>query len=106
VTLKSTDQIRNEIMIVGITARLEELNRERATLIRMLQRAQGGDAPVTLTIPDDDKSSTNGHGRKNKPYVHWMQRPENKARVQRTIRKMQRMAAKKRKAQNRKPAGQ
>jgi hypothetical protein len=67
-----------------------------------LQRAQGVGAPVSLTIPDDDQSSTNGHGRKK--YLHWMQRPENKARVQRTIRKMQRMAAKKRKEQKQKTA--
>jgi hypothetical protein len=89
-------------MIVGITARLEELNRERATLIRMLQRAQGGGAPVSLTIPDDAKSSTNGHGRKK--YLHWMQRPENAARVRKTIRKMQRMAAAKRRKQKHKSA--
>lgn len=81
--MKSLTELRNEALVEGIRVRLSELNHERDGYLKLLKAAQGDGH---LILNDIKKMRTKlGHGYyKGK---HWTQRPENKDKLMKMLRK-------------------
>jgi len=80
--MKSQQEIKDEILKIGATKRLEELNREREYLVSILGENVKKSKAIIKTSNRLRGRSYNG--------THWMQRPENRSKVMKMVRKMQR----------------
>lgn len=70
--MKSSAELKDELLKLGAVARLSELNRERELLLRILQK------------DEKLKKQINAHvtkKKKNYKGKHWTQKPENKERL-------------------------
>ena len=74
----------NQLLVKGATARLEEVNKERLQLIGLIQKYS---SVKELSFTDFAKVKTTTKRRKSDK-IHWMKRPENKARVKAQLDRM------------------
>jgi hypothetical protein len=86
--MKSLKEIRDELVSIGATQRLLELDKERATLIKLINGINKFDlqAKILNTVGERPRRKYRKLGKTQKKGfryngTHWMQKPENKARV-------------------------
>jgi hypothetical protein len=70
----------NQLIVNGATQRLNDLNKERELLIKLIEKYSG---EKIIRLPKDERAKYQYKKKK-----HWMQRPENKARVKAQLDKM------------------
>ena len=74
----------NQLIVNGATQRLNDLNKEREQLIKLIHKYS---TEKVLEFKDFAKVKVKSKRRKSDK-IHWMQRPENKARVKAQLDKM------------------
>ena len=84
--MKSIPELREELIRIGATQRLLELNQERDALLKFLNRKSSKSEKILTHVRK--KYKRNGK--------HWTQKPENKEKLMRMIKANAAKAAKKR----------
>ena len=80
--------LRNQLIILGAQARLLTLNKERDELLKILNQTDSITLKENSIIKDLEKHKAKKRYTRKNP--HWMQKPENRAKVLRMIRKANR----------------
>lgn len=83
--MKSLKEIKNDLLALAATHRLEELNKEKELLIRLIEGAANHNLKksikkTTKLIKRSKRKYKKGF-KYTKSNPHWMQKPENRARV-------------------------